>query len=216
MVCTKVASCLSFGEQRYSRSSPPPPTPPPVPPPRALIEWFRTGLRHAAPVTLSDWVIIGGLSDQGPEQLQRNAAHNSGPAPDPLLQLQTLKSSPSSPLRPPSPPVPSSMRLRPISQQDPWGHFQKQSLSLSSQEVPGLIINKLLMFWQRIAQDCASAVDVWVHMHACVLAVRGHSKVLLDRAVQVVRLIELTSEWERRSRKWLWGRRESAPLETEN
>lgn len=30
-------------------------------------------------------------------------------------------------------------------------------------------------------------------MHACVLAVRGHSKVLLDRAVQVVRLIDLTS-----------------------
>lgn len=71
--------------------------------------------------------------------------------------------------------------LRPISQRDPRGHFQKQSLSLSSQEVPGLIINKLLMFSQTIVLHCASAVNAWVCAHVCAF-VRGQRKVLLDRA----------------------------------
>lgn len=69
------------------------PLPPPTPPP-ALIEWFRTGLRHTGPATPSDRGIIGGLSDEGSEQLERNAALNNKPATDPLLQLQTLQTPP--------------------------------------------------------------------------------------------------------------------------
>lgn len=117
---------------------------------------------------LSEW-----LSDEGPEWLEWNAAYNSEPATGPLQRLQPLRPPPT----PPSPPL-KSPNLRPISQQDPRGHFQKQSLSLSSQEVPGLIINKLLMSEQRIAPDCASALNVCM----CVCVREGQRKVLLDGA----------------------------------
>lgn len=103
----------------------------------------------------------------------RVQSSSSGMQPATLGQRPTLYSD----CRPSTPPP--SPNLRPISQQDPRGHFQKQSLSLSSQEVPELIINKLLMSERRIARDCARASDV------CMCARRGSKEGSGWRSVQL-------------------------------
>lgn len=125
---------VSFGDQRYSRSSPPP--------------------SPSSSSSSTNWVIQNRAQTRRPcdsiwlEYYRRAVRPGSRAAWEecsPRFRASTRPSAATAdPQVPPNPPP--HPHLGPISQQDPWGHFQKQSLSLSSREVPGLIINKLLMF----------------------------------------------------------------------